>query len=758
MAGLAVAALGVAPSAAVGAGDAQTVRAGGALARVQGHQATLHDARVTRLWSTDRSSGGVVTTALADGAGHQWSVAASPDFSLTIDGVQTSSDNGWRLIRVTPEVTPPDPSRPAAGPGVQLRFEYESTNPVLLGPLRLDRTYALRSGAAVLAVTSVLSDPGPAPVRVGAYSLDELTPSVPVSAEVQAYHGGSDWRDDFRSSSRPTGAFDQEGEVVRFDGGSGAGWFFVSGRRGGLMSRVGEDAAGRTWVGVDNARDAFDSGPITAGSDYNRFNNPAYPVPVRQRTVAAGGSLFLGRAYTGVYSGGADAAPAAFVDEFVAHEMPSFARSVGLNSFHPWGHGPGLSDVNLRPQVDTARALGVETFMLDDQWQGSSSGDWVFDPSRFPDTDHDGRPDFVDYVHAKGLSLGLWMSPLEFNPSSQTYASHPEWACTPLGDVTAHVQDDAGLGVWDVTNPSFRAYLTGVIDRLIAQDSVTEFKFDFMAWVDCPPHDYLDYEDAFVALVRSLEARHPGVTFQLDETNDQRAWPFESATLGPSWFDNGHLHGSTAPARLLHDVWSAAPWLPPSSLGFGTYDPSLKPPYTADYLMPMSLLGHVTFWTDLRLLAPADAAETAWWLAWYRNHRQDLSGLVYEDTAADPLDGSSWAAFQPWHAGAGYVFAFRQSGGPERQSIALRGLEPRLVYRVTDVRTTRVLGTYTGQQLSGGLPLDLPRPYSAIVLSVAPAAAPRRAPAGAGGRGHRGRQGTGGAQVEQAMAASRTSV
>jgi hypothetical protein len=313
------------------------------------------------------------------------------------------------------------------------------------------------------------------------------------------------------------------------------------------------------------------------------------------------------------------------------------------------------------------------------------------------------------------------MSPLEFNTASTTYADHPDWACAPVGDVTAQVPDDAGLGVWDATNPQLQNYLLGVVDRLVRDDDVREFKFDFMAWVDCPPHDYADYEDAFVSLVRQMEQAHPGVTFELDETNDQRSWPFESAALGASWCDNMHLHGSTEVAKLLHDVWSAAPWVPTRSLGVGTFDATL----TGDYsgvegvraLLPLALLTHVTFWTDLTQLTAEQQDETRWWLSWYAAHRAELGPAVYELTAADPIDGASWAAWQPWHGDGGYVFAFRQDDGPPTQSLALHDVDPQASYAVTDVRTGDSLGSFTGARLASGLPVTL-APHSSVVLAV----------------------------------------
>jgi hypothetical protein len=213
------------------------------------------------------------------------------------------------------------------------------------------------------------------------------------------------------------------------------------------------------------------------------------------------------------------------------------------------------------------------------------------------------------------------------------------------------------------------------------------------------------------------------VTFELDETNDQRAWPFESAALGPSWFDNAHLHGSTAVAKLLHDVWSAAPWVPTASVGVGAYDGTLSGPYAGvagvDALFPLAMLTHITFWTDLTQLSDAQRAETSWWTGWYQAHRGELGPSVYELTTNDPLDGRSWAAWQPWDGAAGYVFAFRQAGGPDTERLALHGLDPDQVYRVTDVRTGAELGVYRAAALTDGLPVTL-APYGAAVLSVRP--------------------------------------
>ena len=248
-----------------------TARSGSAIATVAGATATLGDGRITREWKLDNGSR---TTVLRLGKhGTNWSNGASPDFSLALDGVPTSSTSGWTLTGARARGEPFDPARPDRTRGVQIVFDY-GVDPA--GLITLERTYTLRPGAADIGVTSILHNGSPAPLRVGAYSLDELTSPATVSAQVLTYHGGSDWRDDYRVATHETGAFDDEGEVARFDDGRGNGWFFVSERRSGTPSRVGRDASGRTFAGVDNARDLLDAGPIlTDPPNYNRVDNPA---------------------------------------------------------------------------------------------------------------------------------------------------------------------------------------------------------------------------------------------------------------------------------------------------------------------------------------------------------------------------------------------------------------------------------------------------------------------------------------------------
>src|SRR5204862_2399590 len=133
---------------------------------------------------------------------------------LDLDGVVTSSLSGWSLISVTPQQPAAQPGRPASGRGAALRFRYALISPAVnAAGVELGRLFALHPGSAVIGTSSTLVNRGPAPVRISAYSLDQIAaadPSLP--AEVQAYNGGARWGGGHRHAGHPRGPLGVGGE------------------------------------------------------------------------------------------------------------------------------------------------------------------------------------------------------------------------------------------------------------------------------------------------------------------------------------------------------------------------------------------------------------------------------------------------------------------------------------------------------------------------------------------------------------------
>src|SRR4051794_27991222 len=336
-------------------------------------------------------------------------------------------------------------------------------------------------------------------------------------------------------------------------------------------------------------------------------------------------------------------------------------------------------------------------------------------PPRFPDDRFAAVRDAI-----APMKLGLWMSPMSFNPASETFKGHPDWACTPVGDGTAAASaaqsddgsNEAGIGLW---GPNAIPWIEGRIRDAIDNSGVTYFKFDFLVWLDCAGQgDLYDYREAFMAMLDRLERDHPGVTFQIDETNDYRLFPFESVTRGPSWFQNG----SPGPERLLHNLWNLSPYVPAFSLGQHALGGKAYDQHPVSELMAAALLSHVTFFSDLRTL-PSDVVDAAApWLGFYKRNRDLLDGVVYP-LLDDPLN-KGWTALQSWdpERGRGALLAFRQDSDDETRTIALRDVPPGRTFHLSRAPDGADAGTATSEQLSRGVEVRLPGKRTAEVLTI----------------------------------------
>jgi alpha-galactosidase len=383
-----------------------------------------------------------------------------------------------------------------------------------------------------------------------------------------------------------------------------------------------------------------------------------------------------------------------------------------------------------------AKQLGVETFVLDDGWQ-AASGDWCPDsppcpeprgryPPRFPDAEFKAVREAI-----APMDLGLWMSPMHFNPAADAYERNPQWNCEPVGEGLVAVNradpnggsNEAGIGTWnpEATGSEGRLidYVEGRIRRAIEQWGVRYFKFDFLVWIDCAgvdPVTAYDYRESFVRMLDRLIARYPNVTFQIDETNDYRTFPFESVYHGPSWYANGQPKASEA----LHNLWVLAPYVPPSTIGQAVY--GQRDELAPDYLMAVALASHMTFFTDLTTLTGDQVSTARRWTDLFRQHRDRLTGLVYP-LLEDPLSGKTWTGLQPWNpeTGKGAVLVFRQDSPDERRNVRLRGIRGDGSFRLTDAETGKDLGTVTADEMRAGIDIALPAPFTAKVLLIDPA-------------------------------------
>jgi hypothetical protein len=702
-------------------------------ADVTPERVTLGNALVERSWSRDR----LVTLELRDKrrGGFVWS-RIQPDFRLSVGGPALRSDQ----FAVTGAAVE---KLPRGG----LRVTMTLSGPAGLGGTRIAEAYP---GVAGFRTQTVLVPA--APMTLAGATLDEAAVGPVVAATLHNLRAGADWRSP-----------EYEGPPTTVGGAQAGTWRATT--AGGLGEAVEANAE---WLGAARAdgralamvmerndlpssRARYDGQEARLELDYERDVIPLGPFEEmahvenpgddggRERDLAPGQPFALEPAFValGDHDGDVEWQHYAYL---VRHRLTPYPKAVTFNSN---GTDDNRRSTGAKDDADyelvkevapIARRLGIETFILDDGWQ-ARSGDWQPDSSDHPEPRWDGQPgskfaprfpdsEFRAVREAIApMRLGLWWTPLHFHPSSDTYKQHPEWMCRPVGDAllaynTLYPEsnsNEAGLVTWGQDAlPHVEARLTDAIENW----GVRYFKWDFMAWLDCAGQgDIYTFREALLAMLDRLQARHPDVTFQIDETNDYRLFPYESVARGPSWFQNG----SPDYHQLLHNLWNLSPYVPAWSLGQHFLGGKAYAKHPVATLMAAALPSHMTFFGDLRELPRAVVEQARPWVAYYKRWRPLLAQLTYP-LLGDPFE-KKWTALQSWdpERGRGALLAFRQQDDRPSVRIALRNVPRgrRFVLR-RGLRAKRA-GRVTSARLRRGLKLRLPRKDTAEVLLIQPA-------------------------------------
>jgi Melibiase len=721
-----------------------TYEFGSTYARVSDEGVVLGNDLVERSWERT----GFSTTRMTDkrGGGKEWA-AAGPDFTLDLGATELSSTS-FDATGVTVEEI-----EGHRGPGLRVRFDL--TSPALAA----ERVVEIYEGVAGFRTRTILEPLAPLPLF--GYSLDEAVVGDGVTPTIHAFRAGADWRDPINGWEGPekpheqwplpTSIGDPHGGTWRdthsADRGAAlqgpAQWisladgertaFLVMERNDNPSSRAAYDG-GTARLQVDLTRDVILLGPF---EETVHVENPT-DAPARHRLLKPGQTLALEPAFVGFGSHGGDEAWQ-FHKYLVDHRLIPYAHDVTFNSngtddeVISTGAKDDMNFATVQEVAPKARALGVDTFILDDGWQ-AISGDWNPDcpdhleprhdtdpvkyAPRFPDCNFEAVREAI-----APMKLGLWMNAMHFHPESETYKAHPEWACTPTGHGTAAANaadpesgsNEAGIGTW---GPDAIPHVEGRIRNAIENWDVKYFKFDFLVWLDCAGQgDLYDYREAFMAMLDRLRGDHPDVTFEIDETNDYRLFPFESVARGPSWFQNGN----PVPRHLLHNLWNLSPFVPTFSLGQGFLGNSgARLEHGVDTNMAVALLSHMTYFGDLRHISDADISAARPWTDFYRDNRDVLGHAVYP-LLDDPLD-DGWTALQSWdpEKGEGVLLAFRQNDERSSVTIPLANIPASRRFDLSIAPTGETLGTYSSEQLSNGIEINLNEKKRARVIVIRP--------------------------------------
>lgn len=370
-----------------------------------------------------------------------------------------------------------------------------------------------------------------------------------------------------------------------------------------------------------------------------------------------------------------------------------------------WGYGPQIHETTLRKEVDLAASLGVELFILDLGW-AKRMGDWEADPEKFPS----GLRAFSDYVHAKGMKLGLHFVISEAMADSAVMKAHPEWACSTnynyhgaLSLAMAHkpVQDwliEQGVRM-------IREYRVDWIlqdgQTMVKQCTNRNLSYDYRDW------NYAG-DQALSRIIQSIQAQTPGTVWE-NCANGGNMMTFRMVRNYVTSITND----ASGPLGSRQGLYGASFPFPPR------YTDRYMPagPMT-DYLTRSFIFGGP--WILMNQLTALSSEELAFLhseIAIYKQIRESIRDGKVLHLTVRPAEGRI-DAIQSYNEAKDEAIAVvtRDDAAALRYTLRFRDLMPEHTYRVSFADDRRVL-LLTGRQLmDNGVSVLLPERESGEIV------------------------------------------
>lgn len=345
--------------------------------------------------------------------------------------------------------------------------------------------------------------------------------------------------------------------------------------------------------------------------------------------------------------------------------------------------------------AEKAAALGVDRFVMDDGWFGqrdndhSGLGDWYVNRQKFP---HGLKP-LIDKVHSLGMDFGLWVEPEMVNPDSNLYRKHSNWV---LNFPVRPRAEERNQLVLNLARPDVRAYVFGVLDKLLTENSIAFLKWDYNrnwsepGWDQVAPDEqkevYVKYIRNLYRILAELKRKHPKVEI-------------ESCSGGGGRVDLGIL-------RYADEVWPSDNTDPFDRLkiqdGFTyAYTPQIMMAWVTDsphwlnhratsltYRMLSAMQGSLGIGANIANWNDKEMTTAKRLIAAYHQVQGTIAqGDLYR--LISPRNGSEFSATQTVNRNKSqsvvFLFIHSTQEGREFPRLKLKGLDPAADYTLTSI-------------------------------------------------------------------------
>jgi alpha-galactosidase len=368
-----------------------------------------------------------------------------------------------------------------------------------------------------------------------------------------------------------------------------------------------------------------------------------------------------------------------------------------------------------------AHALPVDYFWIDAGWFASPGGNWARgvgnfkpDPERFPN----GLKPVADAAHAAGMKFLLWFEPERVMPGTFLYETHPDWLLKPPADLPEAIryQFNDQFHLLDLSRPEPLSWLTETVLKTIEDVGIDAYRNDFnmypsFYWRADEPADRqgireIRYVEGLYAYFDALREAHPQLLLDTCASGGRRI-DLEMIKRALILTRSDYLWDPTG--QQCH-TYGLAQWLPITGIGAADIDRyKCRSGYGSHFAFAVDYYSKdAAVWDSARATIEECKALAPMF-------RKDFYPLTPYST-----DSDTWMAWQ-FHdpeEQKGLVQAFRRqdSGTPEIKC-ALRGLDAKAAYEVTNLDSRELVRLAGKVLLDRGLAIKLSDKPSAAVFT-----------------------------------------
>ena len=362
-------------------------------------------------------------------------------------------------------------------------------------------------------------------------------------------------------------------------------------------------------------------------------------------------------------------------------------RPVLLNNWEATGFD--FDEKTIVSLFDGAKAIGADTFLLDDGWFGNAHprnqdnaglGDWQVNTNKLPH----GLSYLAAESNKRGINFGIWIEPEMVNPSSDLFAKHPEWAIQEPNRKLDLSRNQLDL---DLSRPAVREFVWGVVDKTLGTPGVSYVKWDANRYVTQPGSTYLpadrqsdllvDYNFALYEVMSNMAKTFPNVMAMACSGGGGRV---DYGAM--KYFDSFWPSDNTDPRDRVFIQWGFSHFFPAAAIAAHVTRMGSRP---LKFAVDVAMSGALGVDMDVRKLSPDELKQLEDSVALYKREIRDVveQGDLYrlESPYENPRASLDYVSAGRSRA---VLFVYQLKDG-NTAAVKPRGLDPQMRYRVSEV-------------------------------------------------------------------------